>query len=233
MYNNIFKALKKTRHKVNSLISIINKGNVNSEKIELLEEKLLESDIGYDTVKHILAIIKKTKEKEIKNKIESHLLSLLPEKINKKNINSPTVLLIVGVNGTGKTTTAAKLASFYKKNNYQISLIAADTYRAAAIDQLKIWSERVNCHLVYNSQTSDPSAILCDGLISAKSNKSDVIIVDTAGRLHNYENLMHELKKMHTVVYKQLNLCFVEMIKKQSVKNITKTAVLLETAVQY
>ena len=203
MYNTIFKALNKTRNKINSLISFINEGKVNAEKIELIEEKLLGADIGYETVENILEIIKNTKEKEIKNKIKSHLLSLLPKKIEKKNIKSPTVLLVVGVNGTGKTTTAAKLASFYKKNNYQISLIAADTYRAAAIDQLKIWSERVDCHLVYNVQTSDPSAILFDGLISAKSKKSDIIIVDTAGRLHNYENLMFELKKMYTVVHKK------------------------------
>jgi len=104
------------------------------------------------------------------------------------------------VNGSGKTTTAAKLAQVYKNIGQTVTLIAADTYRAAAVDQLKIWGNRVGCHLVCNDKTSEPTSILFDGLVSAKSNNSNVIIVDTAGRLHTYSNLMEELAKMYRVV---------------------------------
>ena len=101
--------------------------------------------------------------------------------------------MMVGVNGTGKTTSAAKLARLYRDLNKDVLLIAADTYRAAAIDQLRVWSNRAGVRLVSNEQTKEPSAVLFDGLVSAKSAGSEIIIVDTAGRLHTYDNLMLSL----------------------------------------
>jgi fused signal recognition particle receptor len=114
--------------------------------------------------------------------------------------------MVVGVNGTGKTTTAAKLASYYKKLGNNILMVAADTYRAAAIDQLKIWANRIDVDLVYNEKSKQPSSILFDGITAAKSKKIDVVIVDTAGRLHTNKNLMDELEKM----YRMAELKFAE-----------------------
>ena len=108
--------------------------------------------------------------------------------------------MIVGVNGTGKTTTAAKLSRYYKNQGKNILLIAADTYRAAAIDQLKVWANRLEVDLIYNDQSNKPSSVLFDGLKAAKANHSDFVIVDTAGRLHTDQNLMSELEKMHRLV---------------------------------
>ena len=200
MLNKLFKALKKTRNTFNTLIHSMDGKKISIDEIELLEEKLLESDIGYETVENILNVIRNTKESDFINILEEYLLSILPKPYNIKDFNFPLVYMIVGVNGTGKTTSAAKLANFYKKTGYNVTLIAADTYRAAAIDQLKIWADRINCNLISNKETSDPSSILFDGLKASKANKSDVIIIDTAGRLHNHENLMKELTKMNNVI---------------------------------
>ena len=200
MLNKLFKALNKTRNSFNTLIHSLNGKKISIEDVELLEEKLLESDIGYTTVKSILNVIQSEKESNFMNRLEDYLFSLLPTSVDITESNFPLVYMIVGVNGTGKTTSSAKLANFYKNSGYNVTLIAADTYRAAAIDQLKIWADRVNCSFIHNKQTSDPSAILFDGLKASKANKSDVIIIDTAGRLHNHENLMEELKKMNNVI---------------------------------
>ena len=200
MLNELFKVLKKTRNSFNTLIHSMNGNKISIDDIELLEEKLLESDIGYETVETILNVIRTSKDSDFINILEKHLLSILPKPYNIKKNNFPLVYMIVGVNGTGKTTTAAKLANLYKKAGYNLTLIAADTYRAAAIDQLKIWADRINCNFISNEETSDPSSILFDGLKASKANKSDVIIIDTAGRLHNHENLMKELTKMNNVI---------------------------------
>ena len=114
-------------------------------------------------------------------------------------MDTPTLKcsMVVGVNGTGKTTTAAKLAKFYKDQNKEVLMIAADTYRAAAIDQLKLWSNRIDVNIIYNDKSKQPSSVLFDGLNAAKSSKVEIVIVDTAGRLHTYKNLMQELGKMY------------------------------------
>jgi len=200
MLNQIFKALNKTRNSFSTLIHSLNGKKISIDDIELLEEKLLQSDIGYTTVESILNVMQDANESDYMNKLEEYLFSILPNSIDIKEYNYPLVYMIAGVNGTGKTTSSAKLANFYKNSGYKVTLIAADTYRAAAIDQLRIWANRINCDFICNEQTSDPSAILFDGLKASKANKSDVIIVDTAGRLHNHENLMEELKKMNNVI---------------------------------
>ena len=112
---------------------------------------------------------------------------------------------MVGVNGTGKTTSCAKLAKYYKSQGKKVLMIAADTYRAAAVDQLKVWSSRLNVEMIYNESSNQPSSVLFDGLTAAKSQKSDIIIVDTAGRLQTSKNLMSELEKMYGLAKKNFS----------------------------
>jgi len=195
---NIFQALSKTREKVADAFDNIVKRKVTPNSLEQLEEVLLSSDMGFETVSTILNVVEKNHDEGFLSKVEDHLVSILPSKEdNYLPPNNPIIVMVVGVNGTGKTTTAAKLASYYKKLGNNILMVAADTYRAAAIDQLKIWANRIDVDLVYNEKSKQPSSILFDGLTAAKSKNIDVVIVDTAGRLHTHKNLMDELEKMY------------------------------------
>jgi len=204
---NIFQALSKTREKVADAFDNIVKRKVTPDSLEQLEEVLLSSDMGFETVSTILNVVEKHHDEGFLSKVEDHLVSILPNKEdNYLSSNNPIIVMVVGVNGTGKTTTAAKLASYYKKLGNNILMVAADTYRAAAIDQLKIWANRIDVDLVYNEKSKQPSSILFDGLTAAKSKKIDVVIVDTAGRLHTNKNLMDELEKM----YRMAELKFAE-----------------------
>ena len=198
---NIFQALSKTREKVADAFDNIVKRKVTPNSLEQLEEVLLSSDMGFETVSAILNVVEKNHDEGFLSKVEDHLVSILPSKEdNYLPPNNPIIVMVVGVNGTGKTTTAAKLASYYKKMGNNILMVAADTYRAAAIDQLKIWANRIDVDLVYNEKSKQPSSILFDGITAAKSKKIDVVIVDTAGRLHTNKNLMDELEKMYRMV---------------------------------
>jgi len=204
---NIFQALSKTREKVADAFDNIVKRKVTPDSLEQLEEVLLSSDMGFETVSTILNVVEKHHDEGFLSKVEDHLVSILPSREdNYLASNNPIIVMVVGVNGTGKTTTAAKLASYYKKLDNNILMVAADTYRAAAIDQLKIWANRIDVDLVYNEKSKQPSSILFDGLTAAKSKKIDVVIVDTAGRLHTNKNLMDELEKM----YRMAELKFAE-----------------------
>ena len=157
--------------------------------------------MGYDTVKSIVKVVEKHPNDGFLSEVEDHLISILPPiEENYLISNKPLIVMIVGVNGTGKTTTAAKLSRYYKNQGKNILLIAADTYRAAAIDQLKVWANRLEVDLIYNDQSNKPSSVLFDGLKAAKSNHNDFVIVDTAGRLHTDRNLMSELEKMHRLI---------------------------------
>ena len=204
---NIFQALSKTREKVADAFDNIVKRKVTPDSLEQLEEVLLSSDMGFETVSTILNVVEKHHDEGFLPKVEDHLVSILPSREdNYLASNNPIIVMVVGVNGTGKTTTAAKLASYYKKLGNNILMVAADTYRAAAIDQLKIWANRIDVDLVYNEKSKQPSSILFDGITAAKSKKIDVVIVDTAGRLHTNKNLMDELEKM----YRMAELKFAE-----------------------
>jgi len=157
--------------------------------------------MGIDTVEAVLGVVEKNRKEEFLSKVEDYLVSALPEsKAIQQDKNSPIALLVVGVNGTGKTTSAAKLAHYYKSMGKKVLLVAADTYRAAAVEQLKTWANRLDVNIVCNTQSQQPSAILFDGLNAAKSQGTDIVIVDTAGRLHTYKNLMIELEKMYRVI---------------------------------
>ena len=200
MFKNIKLALEKSRNTFNSLLNIFEKGNICESDILIIEEMLVESDVGYDLTQEILKLIRKNGEDELKSILRNTLINYLPIDIKDVKNNEFTVFLIVGVNGTGKTTSSAKLTKYLINKGCKVSLIAGDTYRAAAIQQLRIWAEKIGCHFVYNPKTSDPSSIIFDGMISATSKNSDKIVIDTAGRLHNNESLMFELKKIYDLI---------------------------------
>ncbi len=198
----VFQVLQRTRSSLAQAFSSL-KGSVpDPETLEDIEYQLLSADLGIETTDSIMEIIKKPGDGEIIPRIKKQLQTLLPEKNDaiSQGYEIPMAILIVGVNGTGKTTSTAKLAAYYRKKGKKVLLIGADTYRAAAVEQLRIWSKRVDIRLVCNEKSQEPSSVLFDGMEAAKADRSDLVIVDTAGRLHTYTNLMVELEKMHRVL---------------------------------
>lgn len=203
MLSKLFNALDVSRSKIKNALSFISGSNISEDDIDKLEEDLILTDMGYDLAHEVINLVKKTAGSDIGEAVLDVLTQKLPGKNNWQSLDNPSAIVVVGVNGSGKTTSAAKLASLYKGLGHEVTLIAADTYRAAAIDQLKIWSERIDCRLVYNEKTSEPVSVIFDGLESARSRKSDLAIIDTAGRLHTSKNLMAELEKMYRVIDKR------------------------------
>ena len=214
------KGLEKTKTSVFDKIAraIAGKKTVDEDVLDNLEEVLLTSDVGVDTT---LKIIKRIEDRVARDKyvstselnriLRDEIASLLAENNTTDNDNwdlptdhSPYVILIVGVNGVGKTTTIGKLAYQFKKAGKKVYLGAADTLRAAAVEQLCIWGERVGVTVVKQQMGSDPASVAFDTLSSAKANGADVVIIDTAGRLHNKVGLMNELKKIKDVMKKVL-----------------------------
>lgn len=211
--------LEKTKQGFFERISkvIIGKTSVDDEVFDQLEEALIGADVGVDTT---LAIIEQIQERVKKDKYlsTSELNHILQEEIAKLLVDAPVdqlgfvppankkpyVILVVGVNGVGKTTTIGKLAHHYKVAGNEVILGAADTFRAAAVDQLTIWSERVGVNIVKQNMGSDPSAVAFDTIQSAIAKNADVVLIDTAGRLHNKAHLMDELNKIKRVIQKQL-----------------------------
>ena len=211
--------LEKTKQGFLERISkaIIGKTSVDEEVLDQLEEALIGADVGVDTT---LALIENIQERVKKDKYVStaELNKILHEEIVSLLIDAPTpslgftppaniqpyVILVVGVNGVGKTTTIGKLAHHYKEAGNEVILGAADTFRAAAVDQLTIWSERIGVPIVKQNMGSDPSAVAFDTIQSAIAKKANVVLIDTAGRLHNKVNLMDELNKIKRVIQKQL-----------------------------
>lgn len=196
--------------------AIMGKATIDDEVLENLEEILLTSDVGVDTSLKIIDLIKKRVAKE--RKIEtSKLNDILREEIatllvsngmeDKADFSLPTtkkpyVIMVVGVNGVGKTTTIGKLAYQFKKSGKSVIIGAADTFRAAAVDQIKIWGERTGVPIVSQGMNADPASVAFDTLSSAVAKEADVVIIDTAGRLHNKVNLMNELTKIKNVMRK-------------------------------
>ena len=212
--------LEKTKHSVFDKISraIMGKSTVDDEVLDNLEEALITSDIGVETT---LKIIKRIEERVARDKYVStselngimrdEIASLLTENNTGDNDDwelptdhRPYVILVVGVNGVGKTTTIGKLAYQFKKSGKKVYLGAADTFRAAAVEQICIWGERVGVPVIKQQMGSDPASVAYDTLSSAKANGADVVIIDTAGRLHNKVGLMNELKKIKDVMKKIL-----------------------------
>jgi len=186
--------------------------DINQQTWEELEELLIQSDLGVATSNSILLNLKKevaargiTHRDEfqiiLKQELLERLLSPVEETFEK---NKPAVILLVGVNGSGKTTTAAKLGRIFADRGKKVILAAADTYRAAAIDQLQVWADRLNLPIIAGQPDSDPGAVAYDAVQSAIARNSDIVLIDTAGRLHTRYNLMEELKKVYRVVGKAM-----------------------------
>ena len=208
--------MAKSRHNFSTKLNSLSKKykKVNSEYFEELEEILIESDVGVKlTLRIIDEVLEESKKKhiteadEINEILIDHMFQGYMDKGNTVTdiefVNDgPTVLLVVGVNGVGKTTTIAKLANRYLKQNKSILLVAADTFRAGASEQLQIWADRLNIPLVKGEYNSDPSSVAYDGLVKAKKENIDLVIVDVAGRLQNKQYLMDELSKLKRVIGK-------------------------------
>lgn len=195
--------------------AIAGKSAIDDEVLDRLEESLISADVSVETTLKIIDKIQKrvAKEKyvnasELHTVLKDEIISLLSENksvsgsLLQDNFPKPYVIMVVGVNGVGKTTTIGKLAYQFKNQNQKVLLGAADTFRAAAVDQLKIWSERVGVPIVSQGMGADPASVAYDTLNSAKAQGADVVIIDTAGRLHNKVNLMNELTKIKNVMKK-------------------------------
>ena len=214
----LYNGLKKTRQDVFSKLTraIAGKSKVDDEVLDNLEEALVTSDVGVETTLQIIDRIQQrvAKDKylntsELNNILKEETAALLSENTKSDNndfdipnTSKPYVIMVVGVNGVGKTTTIGKLANMFKNAGYSVVLGAADTFRAAAVDQLKIWAERANVPIVAQSMGSDPASVAYDTVTSAKANNADIVLIDTAGRLHNKVNLMNELTKIKKVMQK-------------------------------
>jgi fused signal recognition particle receptor len=213
---NLDKGLEKTKESVFKKLAraVVGKSKVDDEVLDNLEEILISSDVGVNTT---LKIIEKIQQRVARDKFvnTSELNGILKEEIadlmNDAGLSSefdfvhpvkPYVIMVVGVNGVGKTTTIGKLAYHFKKAGKNVYLGAADTFRAAAVDQLTIWSERVGVPIIKQQMGSDPASVAFDTLTSAVKNNADIVIIDTAGRLHNKINLMNELTKIKNVMKK-------------------------------
>ncbi len=184
---------------------------VDEELLEELEELLIAADVGFESTEEIIEKLRnKIKDERISSVEETRdaLIEILKGMIGsgeELNLSTqPAVILVIGVNGVGKTTSIAKIAHHLKSNGKKVILAAADTFRAAAIDQLQIWADRANVDIIKNNEGSDPAAVVFDAVSAAKSRKADVLIVDTAGRLHNKKNLMDELSKIDRVISREL-----------------------------
>ena len=221
LFSKIKAGLQKTRNSiaqnVNSIINSFTK--IDEEFFEELEETLVMSDIGVATSTEICdrmrAKIKETGETDpnnIKSAMKEIIADMLGEDEGLKLNTKPSVILVIGVNGVGKTTSIGKIASQLKAGGKNVVLGAADTFRAAAIDQLGIWAERAGVQMVRSVEGTDPASVVFDTIASAKAHNADVIICDTAGRLHNKKNLMDELAKINRVVKRELPDASVETL---------------------
>jgi len=211
------RGLEKTKQSFFSKITraILGKSKVDDEVLDNLEEVLISSDVGVATTLKIIDRIQKRVDRdkvlntdELNSVLKEEITGLLVdsnislEQNKQLNPNEPYVIMVVGVNGVGKTTTIGKLAHQFKTSGKKVMLGAADTFRAAAVDQLIIWSQRVGVDIVQQGMNADPASVAFDTLQSAKANGADVVIIDTAGRLHNKVNLMNELSKIKRVMTK-------------------------------
>ena len=214
-FDRLKKGLAKTRETFTNKIEklIIGYADIDDDLLDELEETLIMSDVGVKTTERLMADVRKGIKKKDINTPED-LKPFLAEKISEilstgsdeTRIASagPTVLLVIGVNGVGKTTTIGKLAAYYKEQGKSVMLAAADTFRAAAIDQLQIWGDRTGVPVIRHEEGSDPAAVAFDAVKAARARSIDVLIIDTAGRLHTKSNRMEELKKINRVIQREI-----------------------------
>ena len=210
IFSKLFGALKKSKDNLSEKLRVLfSKNKLGNEFYEELEEILISSDVSVTTAEEV---VERVKEQAIAEKLkdEAYVTNLLKgvliEMLQESEVEPPEypcVIMLVGVNGVGKTTTVGKLAHYFLSQGKTVTVAAADTFRAAASEQLAIWADRAKVRIVKHEEGSDPSAVIFDAVSSAKAKKTDVVIVDTAGRLHVKENLMNELRKMDRVVKRE------------------------------
>ena len=208
-FSKLKNCLKKTKDSFMSKLALLFGGELDDEFYEELEFILLSSDIGVSTTEQILNKLKeKVRKQKIKKVVDARqclkevLIEIL-EEAPKVQFDYPLILTIVGVNGVGKTTTIGKLANYFIKKKKSVTLVAGDTFRAAASDQLTEWANRNKTRIIKHTEGADAAAVVYDGIASAKAKATDVLIIDTAGRLHTKVNLMEELKKIERVIKRE------------------------------
>jgi fused signal recognition particle receptor len=211
----IQEGLKKTRRGIFAdITALFDRSAIDEELYEDLESLLIQADLGVDTTMELVEALREDVRREritdparAREFLRDEMVKLLENATRNRKVKIyqrgvPFVTLVVGVNGTGKTTTIAKLANFHKARNRNVMLVAGDTFRAAAIDQLKIWGERLGVPVIAHAQEADPGAVVFDGMQAAHARNVDILIVDTAGRLHTKFNLMEELAKVRRIMQK-------------------------------
>lgn len=211
IFAKIKEGLKKTKDKIAySLNKLFTGGVLNDDFYDELEEILLTSDVGAETTERILDELRDvidekmiTDRTQAKEELKQIMIDILEEN-ELPEYEYPLIILVAGVNGVGKTTAIGKLAKMFKNQKHEVLLVAADTFRAAAADQLSVWAERAGVRIVRQSEGADPGAVVFDALKSAKSRGNDVILIDTAGRLHNKKNLIEELKKIERIIDREM-----------------------------
>ncbi len=203
--------LEKTRSSFSEKVDSVLK-KIDEEFYEELEEALIMADVGVETSMYIIEELrKKVKEQrivdtqEVKEALKEIIREILTQNSNELSLDGkPVVIIVIGVNGVGKTTSIGKMASYYKDMGKKVILGAGDTFRAAAIDQLEVWAERAGVDIIRHQEGADPGAVIFDTISAAKARESDLLIFDTAGRLHNKKNLMDELKKIFRIIDREL-----------------------------
>ena len=221
LFSKIREGLKKTKdsmmQKVERVLNSFTK--IDDDFLEELEETLIMSDVGVETSEAIVEELRKkiketgaTDPAEVKGLLKEIIAGMLKEDRPFTLSTKPSIIFVIGVNGAGKTTTIGKLAAGYKAEGKKVLVAAADTFRAAAIDQLQVWTERAGVDIVKHTEGADPAAVVYDSIDAAKSRGCDLLLIDTAGRLHNKKNLMAELHKMFKIVSQRAAGCDVEVL---------------------
>lgn len=214
-FQRLKEGLSKTRQNLAGRIDqlVIGKRKIDEDLLAELEEVLITSDIGVKTSEELLRnVALKVQRKELedadvlKKSLQDQMVEIVSPQEKPLDVSParPFVIMVIGVNGTGKTTTIGKMAQKFKSQGKSVLLVAADTFRAAAIEQLEIWGQRVGCEVVKHRGGADPSAVVFDGLKAAQSRRTDIVLVDTAGRLHTKVNLMEEMKKVKRIMAREI-----------------------------
>ncbi|MBR2971120.1 MAG: signal recognition particle-docking protein FtsY [Clostridia bacterium] len=207
LFSKIKEGLKRTHEKISyALNKLFTGGALNDAFYDELEEILVSADVGIETTEEILERLREVVDEKlirsrevVRDELKTIMCDLLDES-EKPEYEYPLVIMVAGVNGVGKTTAIGKLAKKFRKMGKSVTLAAADTFRAAAADQLTVWAERAGVRIIKHAEGADPAAVVFDAVASAKSKNTDVLLVDTAGRLHNKKNLMNELNKINRVL---------------------------------
>lgn len=208
-FKRLKEGLSKTRNSiVDSFSSVFGASHIDDDFYEELEETFIMADMGYETTEKVIENLKEcVKEARIKEPAacKELIINIIRDQMMVDESaydfeKKKSVILVIGVNGVGKTTTIGKLAAQYKKNGKKVLIAAADTFRAAAIDQLKTWADRAGVEMISHNEGADPAAVVYDAVSAAKARNTDILLIDTAGRLHNKKNLMDELAKMRRII---------------------------------